>query len=99
MPKVAILVDGEFFLRRYRKCFVESLDANEVVLSLFKMCIAHAKDDGGDRHSLYRIFFYDCEPLAKRAHRPISKRAIDFAKTETFQFRTELHESGDMSMA
>ncbi len=95
MSKVAILVDGEFFLRRYRKCFGENLEAKQVVLRLFQMCIAHARDDGGDKHSLYRIFFYDCEPLAKRAHRPISRRSIDFAKTETFHFRTELHEQLD----
>lgn len=55
------------------------------------MAVDHAKDDGGDRHSLYRIFFYDCEPLGKKAHKPISKTAIDFSKTEVFRFRTELH--------
>lgn len=40
--------------------------------------------------NLYRIYIYDCRPLARKAHNPISKRAVDFSRTETFIFRTEL---------
>jgi len=32
----------------------------------------------------------DCKPLAKKPHNPISGRAIDFAKTATYAFRSEL---------
>lgn len=41
---------------------------------------------------LYRIFFYDCPPLTKRVHLPISKRTLDLAKTETALSRLAIHE-------
>ncbi|WGS54516.1 NYN domain-containing protein [Paraburkholderia sp. D15] len=44
------------------------------------------------RHDLYRIFFYDCPPLDKKMHNPISKQAIDFGKSSEATFRLELHE-------
>jgi uncharacterized LabA/DUF88 family protein len=41
---------------------------------------------------LYRIFFYDCPPLTKRVHLPISKRTLDLAKTETARSRLAIHQ-------
>ena len=40
---------------------------------------------------LYRIFFYDCPPLGKKVHRPISKRAYDLSKTGQYISRTAIH--------
>lgn len=40
---------------------------------------------------LYRIFFYDCAPLTKKVHYPVSKRALDLSKSQTALFRTEVH--------
>ena len=45
-----------------------------------------------NRRELYRIFFYDCPPLDKKMHNPISKRAVDFGKSAEAKFRLELHE-------
>lgn len=42
-------------------------------------------------HQLYRIFFYDCPPLAKKLHHPISGHAIDLSKSKEAIFRRELH--------
>lgn len=41
--------------------------------------------------SLYRIFFYDCPPLTKRLHKPVSRRALDLAKTEVALTRSAIH--------
>lgn len=41
--------------------------------------------------SLYRVFFYDCPPLTKRLHYPVSRRALDLAKTDTARLRTAIH--------
>lgn len=41
--------------------------------------------------SLYRIFFYDCPPLTKRLHYPISRRPLDLAKTPTALLRQTIH--------
>lgn len=45
-----------------------------------------------NRRELYRIFFYDCPPLAKKMHNPISGQVVDFAKSAEAKFRLELHE-------
>lgn len=40
---------------------------------------------------LYRIFFYDCPPLMKRLHTPVSKRSVNLAQTPEAQLRLALH--------
>ncbi|MBO6202091.1 MAG: NYN domain-containing protein [Selenomonas sp.] len=42
---------------------------------------------------LYRIFFYDCPPLDKKMHHPITHECIDFAKSERAMWRLAFHES------
>ncbi len=44
-------------------------------------------------HELHRILVYDCKPIAKKAHNPITKQSIDFSKTDAYRFRTDLHAS------
>jgi hypothetical protein len=45
----------------------------------------------GQRQELSPIFFYDCPPLEKKMHNPISGKAIDYAKSEEAKFRKDLH--------
>ncbi|MFN7399499.1 MAG: NYN domain-containing protein [Sandaracinobacter sp.] len=45
-----------------------------------------------DSPALYRIFFYDCPPLTKKLHYPVSKKPLDMSKTPTAQFRLAVHE-------
>lgn len=87
MDKTAILVDGAFFLKRYPVTYGPKDPPDKVATTLFTMCLKHVQNT----HELYRIFFYDCPPLSKKAHHPITGKAIDFSKTGTFAFRTKLH--------
>lgn len=102
MP-TAILVDGDFFLRRYRQLKGKA-PPRVVAKDLHKMCLLHLSqndrpqrrhtDDREHQHErihrqreLYRIFFYDCPPLSKKVHNPITAKAIDFSKTATATWR------------
>ena len=88
----AILVDGSFFLRRYRRIY-GAKSASETAADLHKMCCAHLYRNSRSKKQesdLYRIFFYDCPPMMKKAHHPITGKAIDFSKTEVAIFRNEL---------
>jgi uncharacterized LabA/DUF88 family protein len=88
--RVAVLVDLSFFLERYkllRSDRDKPLDASEVAEEIQATVRAHL-DPAHDL--LHRIFIYDCKPLEKKAHNPVTKRAIDFSKTHTFRFRSEL---------
>ena len=97
MNLTAILIDGEFCLYRMQACY-KDLDFDnpvEVADKIHKMALSHLyqnkKETQLQTQDLYRIFFYDCVPYSKDAYHPISKKRIDFSKTKTSQFRTQLH--------
>jgi len=89
MP-TAILIDGDFFLKRYRQ-LRGRVSPERVAKDLHGMCLAHLDQRDG-RRDLYRILFYDCAPLSKKAHNPLTGRAIDFSKTPTAEWRREFHD-------
>ncbi len=106
----AILVDGAFFLRRFKHCFPDHdrNDPKSVAHGLGLLAYWHlayrigpseltekiAKHNFqlGESSEFYRIFFYDCPPLTKRMHLPLSHKSIVFGKTEDAKFRLALHE-------
>lgn len=94
MQRTAILVDGAFFLARYRKVWGErdASDARTVAKTVFGMALEHLKALDRPREALYRIFFYDCPPLEKVLVRPLSGEAVDFTRTGAAAFRRELHD-------
>lgn len=92
----AILVDAAFFVRRFRKIW-PSLDphsARGVAAKLYDTSLAHLEQKVGKgcvRRELYRVFVYDCPPLQKKVHFPVSKKALDFSKTPEALFRLGFH--------
>ena len=86
----AILVDGGFFLIRYR-ALRGNAPPETVARALHLMCRWHLRQEGS-RRNLYRIFFYDCPPLEKKVHNPVSGKAIDYAKSPTAQWRLAFHD-------
>jgi len=96
MP-TAILIDGAYFIKRFRKIEPHnSYDSKRASEFLFRCALAHLVEGVGGKekkkHELYRIFFYDCPPLHKKLHNPITKSAVDFSKSQEAIFRNELHE-------
>ena len=100
--QIAILVDGGFFVRRFGRVYPH-LDANDpkiVAKQMQRMCLYHLsrRVQGADgtnvnvrEGSLHRIFVYDCPPMTKRLHLPISRKALNLEKTATAVFRTGFH--------
>ncbi len=85
---VAVLIDGGFFLKRYFKLFPKSQHTpDKVAKNVWDMAVKHVDSD-----NLYRIFFYDCEPITKKVHLPISKKSLDFSKSEQAIFRKQFFE-------
>ena len=106
MRNVAILVDGSFYLKQYPKFFgtiTDATDAKRVVQDLQSHCLrhvyaprvdqlpAHHREHHRELERLYRIFFYDCPPIQKKARHPITNAPIDFERTSTAIFRVGLH--------
>jgi len=92
MP-TAILVDGGFFIKRYRQIYLNAADQSpqKVAKNLHEICLKHLSSNQKEKRNLYRIFYYDCPPLFKKAHNPVTRKAIDFSKTEEAAFRVALH--------
>lgn len=89
--KIAVLIDGGFFVKRFNTLYNKDgkMSGAEVAECLYTMAHSHV----GTSNTLYRIFYYDCHPLDKKIHNPISKKLIDFSKTPEYKFREELIEA------
>jgi len=100
MP-TAILIDGAYFIKRFRAIEPHNAyNAERAADCIHRWAVAHlstAPSSGGNaarrqnRRELYRIFFYDCPPLEKKLHNPVTKLAVDFAKSDEAIFRLSLH--------
>ena len=85
MSRTAILVDGGFYRKRASYLWgKKSAEDRAKVLSAY--CQAHLHDkDGGESRQLYRIFYYDCEPIGHRSvYHPLTKKNVDLDKSDTY---------------
>lgn len=91
MP-TAVLIDGAYFIKRIRHFEPHNYFNAERIADLAVRCaMLHLKQKKRLNRELYRIFFYDCPPLNKKMHNPISRRSIDFSTSEEAIFRHQLH--------
>ncbi|OLH30034.1 hypothetical protein DXO116_18390, partial [Xanthomonas oryzae pv. oryzae] len=92
MP-TAILIDGAYFIKRFRSIEPHnSMDPQRAADVAHRWAVAHLTTANKPKRELYRIFFYDCAPLEKKMHYPVTKRAVDFAKSPEAVFRRKLHD-------
>lgn len=71
--RTAILVDGGFYRKRARYLWGEKT-AEERAKELTAYCHAHLHDKNGEDRQLYRIFYYDCEPVGTKERVPSSEK-------------------------
>lgn len=84
MSKTAILVDGGFFRKRANNLWGLS-SPEERADQLFKYCLLHLnKKDADQGRTLYRIFYYDCQPYAGSVYHPFLKKNVNLKKTPTY---------------
>ncbi len=90
--KTAVLVDGAFFLKRYKTIKrIKILDPTRTAMDMWQMCLSHLSQ-AQRKMDLYRIFYYDCLPYEKKQHNPVSGKSIDFKKTKQHAFRIAFFE-------
>ncbi len=101
MTKAALLIDGGYFLKRLPtvRPDVDSREPAAVVRAVAQLVDSHLKQlnrlaGHQEPHGLlYRCFFYDGRPYERKEHRPVSGRAIDYAKTDHAKFRKALFDA------
>lgn len=96
LQKTAVLVDGGFFTKRFPRIFpkLDKHDPKMVADKAHELALAHLHSPKNKQRTsdLYRIYFYDCPPLSKRIHLPISGNALNLATTPQAIFRNALHQ-------
>ena len=79
--RIAILVDGGFYLRRAKALFGEK-DAKGRADELYEYCLRHLKGTGENESGvLYRLFYYDCPPIDTTLYHPLTKEHVNMRKT------------------
>ena len=89
--KVAILIDGGFFLKRLN-CLCKPEERNNVdyIAKMIQiLCLEHAAHM---KQQIYRVFFYDCPPFDRGLHNPLTGCFVKFNQTEQYTFKMELFE-------
>ena len=89
---VAILVDAAFFLKRAVHIYGR-MEPDQSARRLHSMALSHLNDSqSGERIArLYRILVYDAPPSTWKGHTPIAKRALDYSRTATAEWRLAFH--------
>jgi uncharacterized LabA/DUF88 family protein len=94
--KTAILVDGSFFIKRYRRLYDKERHhcPHQVVRDLYGGLLRDLRgvNKKNKKRELYRILYYDCPPLTKRVQNPVSKKGFNFGDTPEAKFRLAFHE-------
>ena len=98
MTKVAVLIDGGFFLKRLPQVRkdIDVKDAKGVVRAVHELVQAHLVEINkvaclpNPRALLYRVFYYDARPFDGKLNKPVSDRVLEFDKTPVAGFRHAL---------
>lgn len=85
--KTAILVDGGFYRRRAQVVFGD-ISAQQRAIELANYCKRHLNSHG-EHNDLYRIFYYDCPPTAKRIFHPLLQKQVDLSKSDLYIWMNE----------
>ena len=93
MIRTAILVDGGFYRKRAKHLWGEKT-AEDRAKELAAYCQAHLHDkSSGEERQLYRVFYYDCEPVGRKSvYHPLKKVNIDLEKSDTYTWATQFME-------
>ncbi|WP_315524017.1 NYN domain-containing protein [Pseudoramibacter alactolyticus] len=87
----AILVDGDFYLKRSRKVF-GNRSPEDRAKELYNYCTRHLTENHR-RHKLYRIFYYDCPPMTTTVYHPLRKDNENFSSSQQSRWRKDFHSS------
>jgi len=97
--RIAILIDGGFFIKRLAKLIGVHASAHETAEWAQKLCQHHVQHLTGEPFEsipsrwldhVYRLFYYDARPYDGVAHHPVSNQQIQFGKTPAAKFREAL---------
>ncbi len=101
VTKAAILIDGGYFLKRlpHVRHDIDTSNPDDVVKTVEQLVRSHLEqlnqvyESPNPFQLLYRSFYYDASPYVNKAHKPVSKQAIDYANSDVAVFRQRLFDA------
>jgi len=84
MKNVAVLIDGGFLSKIFKKETNRHLIANDVI-KIAQKTITTAKEE------LFRIYYYDAPPFNGKITNPLNKITIDYSGTAVYTAATSFH--------
>src|SRR5438105_15136637 len=86
--KVAILIDGGFFLQRFKMLYSKSPRINDIQPFLDDiMKKVNETTPSGSINILFRTFYYDCRPFGEKKLKP-DRTIINFSEQPQFKAAT-----------
>lgn len=89
--RTAIMVDGGFYLKRSYALFGNK-NPKQRADELIEYTMRHLKGNNFEQHSLYRIFYYDCNPSDKVIFHPLLNKNIDLKKSPQYEWKVEFYQ-------
>lgn len=89
--KTAILVDGAYYRKATNRIWTDE-SPREAVDRLYKYCMRHLGDkkDGETTYNdLYRIFYYDCPPIADNIYHPLLQKDVPLGKSSLYTWMND----------
>jgi len=101
VSRVAILIDGGYFMRRLAAVqpLIDAADPEAACKAVHRLITAHLTRINKiarlqhARQLLYRAFYYDAKPYLEKGHLPVSGRGIDYRKTDRAIFQLAFHDN------
>lgn len=87
MIRTAIMVDGAFYRKRAYH-FWGDVTPTQRAQELAQYCKRHIKEEK-DGATLYRVFYYDCPPSAKKIYHPLTKTTVDLSLTDQYKWAND----------
>jgi len=81
--KIAILMDGSFFQKKFYYIHKRNPSANDVV----NVANSTLNDSLFADDKLFRIYYYDCYPYDEKIRHPLTGNVIDFSQTPVYKAR------------
>ena len=83
--KVNILIDGGFFVLKFKEREGRLPNANDIEAEVTKIMAETQRKTGTDcKDILFRVFYYDCSPFDGKVKKPGDTAETDFSQTKAY---------------
>ena len=91
--RIAYIVDGSFFTKRFRDIY-KKFPSADIVESYIQCIQEHIREHNyiQKNSEIYRIFFYDCEPIKGTLTNPVDSSPLNLSKSDSFKNNESLHD-------